>query len=110
MWLFAYKHIHTSCVTCTTLSSPSVMNSKPSRIVPWRDWQEWQDVGQGLFSEDEAHMRTALSRVSAWRARGKVPLSVDSIAQLVELRIHEGRGQSRAAGNTKRSSIEMQLM
>ncbi len=33
------------------------------RVVPWCDWEEWEGVRIGIFSEDPRLRRTALDRV-----------------------------------------------
>ena len=55
------------------------------RIVPWRDWHEWSEVKDALFSELPSLRYHGLLRVAAWRSRGTVPLSIDATAQLVEI-------------------------
>ncbi|GLD94087.1 hypothetical protein PINS_up002698 [Pythium insidiosum] len=78
----------------------------------WRDWNEWQDVHAGLFSDDIYAQRRAVARVAAWRSRGDVPIAINATAQLVEIGVHErlaGHHQH-AIGATTRSHMEISLM
>ncbi|KAJ0406126.1 hypothetical protein P43SY_008377 [Pythium insidiosum] len=78
----------------------------------WRDWHEWQDVHEGLFSDDVYAQRRAVAHVAAWRSRGDVPIAVNATAQLVEIGVHErlaGHHQH-AIGATTRSHMEISLM
>ena len=69
------------------------------RILPWFSWDEWHQVMRGLFApqhrqkdrkrdveEEWAQQVWALEVVGLWRLRSRVPHSVDSTAQLVEVR------------------------
>ena len=62
--------------------------STHGKVVPWRDWGEWRFVRDCLFGGDRAAQRAGLTRVAAWRSRGRVPLAIDTTAQLVELGAH----------------------
>ena len=55
-----------------------------TRVVPWRDWDEWERVRVGLCGADPAARDVALARVDAWRTRGNVPHAVEVTAQLME--------------------------
>lgn len=55
------------------------------RVVPWRDWQEWAEIKDALFSQQPSLRYHGLLRVAAWRTRGLVPIAVDATAQLVEI-------------------------
>ena len=75
------------------------------RVVPWRDWGEWEEVRSGLMGADAAAAARAVGRVRAWQSRGKVPHSVEATAALVEI------GLARAgAACGGRSENEMRLM
>lgn len=60
-----------------------------TRVVPWRDWDEWERVRVGLCGADPAARDVALARVDAWRTRGNVPHAVEVTAQLMECRKHD---------------------
>ncbi len=81
-------------------------------IVRWRDWDEWQEVHQGLFSSDIYERQRAVSRVAAWRARGQIPIAVNATTQFVEIQLHEeiAQHQVHAIGVSARSYMEMSLM
>ena len=59
------------------------------RVVPWRDWDEWEAVRVGLTGDDPGSRDVALRSVDAWRTRGWVPHAVDVTAQLMEARMHD---------------------
>ncbi|KAK9906714.1 hypothetical protein WJX75_006664 [Coccomyxa subellipsoidea] len=67
------------------------------RVVPWADWEEWEEVRTGIFSEDLTLRRAAVDRVNAWEARGKLPLGAEITACLHELRMRD-QGLSGTAG------------
>ena len=60
-----------------------------TRVVPWRDWDEWERVRVGLCGADPAARDVALARVDAWRTRSNVPHAVEVTAQLMECRKHD---------------------
>lgn len=68
------------------------------RSVPWLDWDEWLHVKNCFFSPDgvhgiaqgnhnllTTHTTYGLEVVSMWRIRGRLPHSVESTAQLLEI-------------------------
>jgi ribosomal biogenesis protein LAS1 len=54
-------------------------------VVPWRDWSEWEAVRRLLFSDATDDRAEGIARVKAWRARGRVPVAIDSSASLIEV-------------------------
>ena len=56
-----------------------------NRITPWRNWDEWLLVKQTLFDGSYEDIRNGLSVVALWKARGKIPHSVESTAHLLEV-------------------------
>ena len=82
------------------------------RVVPWRDWAEWNEVRCGLMGTDSQRAAQAISRVRAWQSRGKVPHSVEATAALVEIistSKHIGTG-ARSVGSWAPSDNELRLM
>jgi len=71
------------------LKSLRKMAANIPRFLPFVDWDEWISVKNSLFSSESREISTALEMVSLWRVRGKLPLSIDSTAQLVELRLRD---------------------
>jgi hypothetical protein len=55
------------------------------RILPWIDWEEWTVIKNDIFSNCVAQQISALECVAVWRLRGKLPHSVESTAQLLEV-------------------------
>eukprot|EP00741_Cyanophora_paradoxa_P005924 tig00000949_g5742.t1 len=53
-------------------------------LVPWTHWGEWQLVHRSLFSNRNDLQHSALKRIAAWMARGKVPIAVEATAILLE--------------------------
>lgn len=62
---------------------PSYKMSLP-RVVPWRDWAEWQGVYAGLYGDPEVRRR-AVARCRTWRLRGNVPHAVEATTSLVAI-------------------------
>ena len=63
-----------------------------SKQTPWIDFQEWTQVKRQLlpYSTTETHrIRRGLARVSTWSCRGRVPLSVQSTAQLLRIKVSD---------------------
>ncbi|PRW60793.1 Las1 family [Chlorella sorokiniana] len=67
------------------------------RAVPWGSWEEWRATGHLLLSGVPADVQQGLERVAAWRARGRVPLGVDSTACLVEAQQRDAATSAAAA-------------
>ena len=55
------------------------------KVVPWATWDEWREVRGLLYSPDPGCRQAGCGIAAAWRVRGKVPLSVETTAQLVEV-------------------------
>ena len=56
------------------------------RITPWKDWAEWMAVKNTLFNdESSSNIDWALDVIRLWKSRGKIPHSVESTAQLIEV-------------------------
>ena len=71
-------------------SAPTMAAHQATRVVPWKDWDEWEHVRVGLCGADPTARDVALARVDAWRTRGNVPHAVEVTAQLMECRKHDG--------------------
>ncbi|XP_021280844.1 uncharacterized protein LOC110414095 isoform X2 [Herrania umbratica] len=67
------------------LSSSSSSSSNGYKLVPWLNWAEWESVRKSLFSSSPAMISSALSRVSAWRSRGCLPVVIDVTASIIEI-------------------------
>jgi hypothetical protein len=59
------------------------------RAQPFANWDEWMLVKNGLYSSDHTAVCHALTIVALWRLRGRLPLSIDSTANLAELRMRD---------------------
>ncbi|KAK9808408.1 hypothetical protein WJX73_001311 [Symbiochloris irregularis] len=66
------------------------------RQVPWRSWEEWTLVKTALWSATAVDQRKGIEQVRLWRARGKLPLSVDVTAMLLDLRGRHTSGPSQS--------------
>lgn len=54
------------------------------KIVPWTQPSEWNDVKGLLYADNKCDRELGLKRVCAWMSRGRVPVSVEATAVLVE--------------------------
>lgn len=60
-----------------------------TRLVPWIDWNEWDNVRLLAFSKDPASRKQAANLVWMWSSRlRKLPPAVKITAELVSLRHH----------------------
>ncbi|CAL5227892.1 g10933 [Coccomyxa viridis] len=80
------------------------------RLVPWSSWDEWERVRGGLFSADTAQLRRALKQVSAWEARGKLPLGADMTAAIQRMRLRDPALTSPEQQACQRLSAEQESM
>ena len=55
------------------------------RAVPWLDWGEWEMVRELLMAPEPERRARGVQRVAAWRSRGRLPVSVETTACLVEI-------------------------
>ena len=85
------------------------MAANVPRVLPWLDWDAWLAVKHGLFSSDPPSQVAALEAVALWRLRGKVPHSVESTAQLVQIAFVDVTPAPRGGGGTGRSESELRL-
>lgn len=69
------------------------------RILPFKDWDEWLYVKEGLYSNDPHWKQLSLQVISMWRLRGRIPHSADSTAQLMDIIAIDG----------ERSTTELRL-
>lgn len=61
------------------------MSNNLPRGLPWIDWDEWTTVKNCMYSKELKDQISALECVAVWRLRGKLPHSVESTAQLLEV-------------------------
>jgi hypothetical protein len=61
------------------------MSSNLPRSSPWIDWDEWTTVKNFIYSGDLNNQISALECIALWKVRGKLPHSVESTAQLLEV-------------------------
>jgi hypothetical protein len=59
------------------------------RAVPWLDWAEWESVRSLLVAPEPERRARGVQRVAAWRSRGRLPVSVETTACLVEVWLSE---------------------
>ena len=63
------------------------------RAVPWLDWAEWEAVRELLIAPEPERRARGVQRVAAWRSRGRLPVSVETTACLVEIWLSERGAQ-----------------
>ncbi|GAM27743.1 hypothetical protein SAMD00019534_109190 [Acytostelium subglobosum LB1] len=54
-------------------------------VVVWFDWDEWTEIYNALYSNDQTAQTAAIKRIAAWKSRGKLPMAVEATSSLVEL-------------------------
>lgn len=59
------------------------------RNSPWISKSEFDNVFEWIYSNDVVKREMALSRILAWKSRGKVPLAVQSTFDFVEIQLQE---------------------
>ncbi|KAJ1974347.1 rRNA-processing protein las1, partial [Dimargaris verticillata] len=66
------------------------------RLVPWVSQHEFDQVLAWLYADpnDRAQRLQGVQRVKAWITRGKVPLSVEATARLVEAQLRDQSAQT----------------
>jgi hypothetical protein len=64
-----------------------------SRTTPWADSEEWFQVFKNLYSVEEEKRLLGINRVKAWANRTKLPHSIESTSNLVEVGL-QGRKKS----------------
>ena len=61
------------------------MSTNLPRSTPWIDWDEWTTVKNYIYCDDFKNNILALECIALWKVRGKLPHSVESTAQLLEV-------------------------
>lgn len=61
------------------------MSNNLPRALPWIDWDEWNTVKNYIYSSNVNDHISAVECIAVWRLRGKLPHSVESTVQLVEV-------------------------
>eukprot|EP01132_Coremiostelium_polycephalum_P003149 gene3149-3938_t len=54
-------------------------------VVVWFDWEEWKTIYKYLYSDNKEKQNYALKRVSAWKSRGNLPISIEVTSYFIEL-------------------------
>ena len=80
-------------------------SGRQGRLVPWSCWSEWSEVKHLLVDAHDSHSNArGLDLVSSWRARGRVPLSVEATAELVQIRNQMSSSSSSPSSSSSSSS------
>lgn len=66
------------------------------RLVPWRDWAEWEDVRAAAF--DRLDPARAVPTLMVWRRRGRVPAPVLATLELLQVSQHLAGCEAPGAG------------
>jgi hypothetical protein len=61
------------------------MLREAARLVPWTSWDEWKQVSGWLWSSNSEEQLLGIKRVAAWKARGKIPVSIELTVNLLEV-------------------------
>ena len=67
------------------------MSNNLPRGLPWIDWDEWTTVKDFIYSNNVDNQIAAVECVAVWRLRGKLPHSIESTVQLLEVTIVVGQ-------------------
>ncbi|XXG44942.1 hypothetical protein AAC387_Pa02g0163 [Persea americana] len=73
------------------------------KLVPWLTWEEWNFVRESLFSSSPDSVSVALRRISAWRARGPLPLEIEITTAFIEIQQKDPIFRDGAANDTLNS-------
>lgn len=82
------------------------MNLIP-RMVPWMNWDEWDNVRSLLWSEQTSEILKAMEIIKMWRLRGKLPHAIESTYQLMEIKLLSRMGSSEKLCMPQRSQMEL---
>ncbi|GJQ12199.1 hypothetical protein GpartN1_g3990.t1 [Galdieria partita] len=63
-----------------------MLKASGAKLFPWKNWDEWYQVLDHLFQNDPNQVLESLNIISNWRQKMAIPVAVDSLAQLIELR------------------------
>ena len=88
------------------------------RLVPWKGWKEWLSVYENIFLEswdlDPENWRkkvsASLATINMWRTRCKVPLYIDSTANVLKCIFDHTVNAASVSPNVLRLSYAMSLI
>lgn len=86
-------------------SNCSVSRSAESGGYQWLCGEEWEAVYSWLYSSDPVLIERGVGRVSAWKARGEVPMMVELTADLCGCRLRE---RERSGGVANFQPLQLQ--
>ncbi|XP_050128035.1 uncharacterized protein LOC126604764 isoform X4 [Malus sylvestris] len=67
------------------ISKSSSSSPYSYKLVPWLSWDEWLFVDKSLFSNSPDFVASALRRISTWRSRGCLPITIEVTASIIEI-------------------------
>ncbi|XP_068308204.1 uncharacterized protein [Pyrus communis] len=67
------------------ISKSSSSSPYSYKLVPWLSWDEWLFVKKSLFSNSPDFVASALRRISTWRSRGCLPITIEVTASIIEI-------------------------
>ncbi|XP_048439289.1 uncharacterized protein LOC103944976 isoform X3 [Pyrus x bretschneideri] len=67
------------------ISKSSSSSPYSYKLVPWLSWDEWLFVEKSLFSNSPDFVASALRRISTWRSRGCLPITIEVTASIIEI-------------------------
>ncbi|CAN4096928.1 unnamed protein product [Withania somnifera] len=80
------------------------------KLVPWISWDEWNSIRHSLFSSFPPSVAFALQRISTWRSRGCVPVSVDVTASIVHIQHKDPFFRKDLGGNALESEEMLSML
>ncbi|PKA52012.1 hypothetical protein AXF42_Ash008241 [Apostasia shenzhenica] len=55
------------------------------KLVPWLNWNQWDDVRKSIFSSSPILIASALQKILAWQSKGCIPVAIDVTARIIEI-------------------------
>ena len=87
------------------------------RLVPWKGWKEWSRVYENIFLDTwdldpgkwRKNVAASLGTINMWRTRCKVPLYIDSTANVLKCIFDHTVNAASISPNVLRLSYAMSL-
>lgn len=81
-----------------------------AKSVPWKSWSEWLAVYNYILDESVGSKLKALHILNIWRSRGKVPVSIEGTALILEVMVNDDYVYPSIPECNRRSANELSMM